>query len=402
MQPPDKGNECVNKSKPTILQIIPRLDTGGAERTTIEITAAIAEAGGRALVATEGGRLANQIISAGGEILHLPVATKNPIQIYWNAASLTKIIHAEGIDLVHARSRAPAWSALFATRRTGIPFVTTYHGAYRERDPLKKLYNGVMARADRVIANSQYTAELIRSRYAVSPERIVTIYRGTDFTIFSPNNINPDQVVRLRKDWGVGTSEKIVLQAARLTRWKGQSILIDAAAILNQRRELENTVVVLAGDPQGRKDYVAGLQERISALGLKDKIRIVGHVDDIAAAYLTSEVTVIASIEPEAFGRTGAEAQAMECPVVATSIGAPMETICALPLHSADKITGWLVPASDPAALADALSAAISLTPSDRKAIGARARNHVRDCFSLDQMKSKTLEVYNKLLDKKL
>jgi glycosyltransferase involved in cell wall biosynthesis len=382
---------------PTILQIIPRLDTGGAERTTVEITAAVAASGGRALVASEGGRMAQQVIEAGGQIIPFPAGTKNPAYMLANGFRLARLIEREGVDLLHARSRAPAWSALLAARMTGCAYVTTYHGAYAERGPLKRGYNSVMARGDVVIANSRYTAELIQARYGTPAKRIRVIHRGIDEATFDPDRVVPERVSRLRRSWGVGTVERVVLLAARLTGWKGQSVLIDAFGALPAGVR-EGVCLVLAGDAQGRTGYVDDLQRQAAALDLADRVRLVGHVEDMPAAYLAAHVCVVASTEPEAFGRAAAEAQAMGCPVIATGIGAAPETVRAVPAYSAEEITGWLVPPNDPGALADRLRAALALSGEQRTAMGARARAHIMSAFSLESMQLATLRSYDELL----
>ncbi len=382
----------------TILQIIPELDTGGAELSTIEIAEAVVRAGGRMLVATQGGRLSSRITDAGGELVPFPAATKNPARIVANGLVLAKLIEERRVSLIHARSRAPAWSALIAARRARVPFVTTYHGAYGENGALKRLYNSVMARADVVIANSRYTAELIRQRYRTPPSRITVIHRGVDLATFRPNAIAPERVTGLRAKWGAGGNQPIILHAARLTSWKGQTVLIDAAAELLRNGTLGNALVVLAGDAQGRDAYAQTLSDRARRLGLAERVRFAGHVDDMPAAYLAAHVTVVASIEPEAFGRAATEAQAMGCPVIATDIGAPPETILASPAAPGGSGTGWLVPAGDPQVLAARLADALALQPAQRHAMGQRAIDHVNAQFTLDAMKQATLAVYDRLL----
>ena len=224
------------KDRPTILQIVPQLDAGGAELSAVEIAEAVVRAGGRALVLSEpGGRLAPRVAAAGGEVIAFPAATKNPLKLLANARAIRRMVAAEGVDLIHARSRAPAWSALQAARQAAVPFVTTYHGAYNETNTLKKLYNGVMARGDVVIANSRYTADLIATRYATPRERLEVIHRGVDTGAFDPQGIAPDRVAELRRRWGLAPDQRVILQAARLTRWKGQGVLIDAVAQLQTR-----------------------------------------------------------------------------------------------------------------------------------------------------------------------
>ena len=234
----------------TVLQIVPELEAGGAERTTVDIAEGLVHAGARALVATEGGRLVGELQTKGGIWIPFPAATKNPFSMLLNVRKLARICYNERVSLVHARSRAPAWVGLGASRSLNIPFVTTYHGSYSGRSSVKVLYNSVMARGDAVIANSEYTGELIRSVYPQSGERIRVIHRGTDFAVFSPGAVAPERIEALRKAWDVAPHERVVLLAARLTGWKGQKVLIEAAAKLRDAG-LADVAYILAGDPAG-------------------------------------------------------------------------------------------------------------------------------------------------------
>lgn len=388
----------------TVLQVVPSLEAGGAERTAVDVAAALVQAGARALVATTGGRLVHELDQAGGIWVPFPAATKNPFEILWNAERLRRLSARESVTLIHARSRAPAWSALLAARRLGVPFVTTYHGAYKKGGWPKNWYNSVMARGDAVIANSRFTAAMIESRHAQArdPEgrsKVTVIYRGTDLSKFDPDRISADRVAALRAAWGVPEGRRIVLLAARLTRWKGQEVLIDAAERL-VRDGLADVDFVLAGDPQGRTDYVSGLEKRIAKANLKDRVRLVGHCVDMPAADLAADVVTVPSIEPEAFGRSAAEAQAVGRPVVVSDLGAVPETVLAPPDVAEDARTGWRVPVGDPSALADAIRGALTLPDSERSALGDRARRHVRERFSLEAMTSATLQVYARLLER--
>jgi glycosyltransferase involved in cell wall biosynthesis len=382
----------------TVLQVIPELEAGGAERTTVDVAAGLAHAGARALVATEGGRLVGELQAKGGGWLPFPAATKNPFAMLANVRRLARICHDEHVDVIHARSRAPAWVALGAARSLNIPFVTTYHGSYAARSSVKVLYNSVMARGDVVIANSHYTADLIRSLHPQAGDRIRVIHRGTDFSVFSPAAVAPERVEGLRKAWKSAPHERIVLLAARLTGWKGQKVLVEAAAKLRDQG-LEDVGFVLAGDPQGRENYVRELDQLIAARKLKGAIRRVGHCTDMPAAFLAAAVVTVPSTEPEAFGRSAVEAQAMGTPVVVSDLGAVPETVLAPPAVPPHERTGWRVPPGDADALAEAIGAALTLGATAKANLAARAQAHVGRHFSLEQMVSSTLDVYSALLE---
>ena len=389
--------------RPTILQIIPKLDTGGAEQSTIEIAAALASVGARALVLSEGGRLETPLAAAGGELIRLPVATKNPFKIFANTSAISDLISTHGVALVHARSRAPAWSALGAARRSGIPFVTTYHGAYSERGPLKRRYNSVMAKGDAVIANSGYTANLIRRRYGEPRGEMFAVHRGVDFAEFDPRNVNPDRVEALRSRWRVGESNRIILHAARLTGWKGQREVVEAVVQLRRANLLPPDLrVVLVGDDQGRSKYREKLEHDIREAALANVFRLPGHCDDMPAAFATATLCVVASNEPEAFGRAAVEAQAMGCPVISTNIGAPPETVLAHPSVATDQRTGWLIPPSDPEAIAVAINEALQMPPNEFATLRRRGFEHVRKNFSIANMQLATLAIYDELLESRL
>ena len=383
----------------TILQIIPRIDAGGAERTTIDVAAALVAAGARALVASEGGRLTSELQAVGGLLIPFPAATKNPLSMMLNARRLARLIIAERVDIVHARSRAPAWVALMACRIARTPFVTTFHGAYAGRSALKLRYNSVMARGDVVIANSDYTAGLVARLYPWARARLRVIHRGTDFSKFTPGAVPPARVARLRKDWSVAPDERIVLMAARLTSWKGHKVLIEAARRLKEQG-IEGVRYIMAGDAQGRGGYVKELDASIDKAGLKGIVSRVGHCADMPAAFLAASVVAVPSTAPEAFGRTAVEAQALGAPVVVSDLGAVSETVLSPPETAPDARTGWRVKAGDAQALAEALQAALALGASAREAMARRARTHVEGQFSLERMTRETLEAYVGLLAK--
>src|SRR5688572_27234040 len=345
----DHSGACAAEpAAPVILQIVPTLDTGGAERTTIDIARALKQAGWTALVATRGGRMAHELAEAGGELIRMRAASKSPQVIWANAGELVRLIRERNIALIHARSRAPAWSALLATRRCGIPFVTTYHGIYQAKGPLKRWYNSVMARGDVVIANSQWTAEHVRRTYA--PKRLVTIPRGIDLDYFDPESVAPERVAALRARWQVREGQRLVLLPGRLSRWKGQLVLLAALDRLQKSNRLPYGVrVVIAGDAQRRDTYREELKDAVGRYELHGVARIEEHIEDMAAAYCAADIVVSASTDPEAFGRVPPEAAAMGKPVIATDHGGVRETVL-------NGETGLLVPPGDVSALADALA----------------------------------------------
>jgi glycosyltransferase involved in cell wall biosynthesis len=314
-----------------------------------------------------------------------------------NARRLARLIKERNVSLVHGRSRAPAWSALIAARCSGRPFVTTYHGAYGSVGPFKNFYNSVMARGDLVIANSRYTADLIARRHHLPPERIRVIYRGVDLDKFARDDVVQNRLGRLRALWGIGERQPVVLQAARLTSWKGQALVIDAVRQLLSTGRLADAVIIMAGDPQGRDGYRRELERLIGRAGLTDRVKLVGHCDDMPAAFALAQVAVIASTSAETFGRTSIEAQAMGCPVIVSDIGAAPETIVPAGPGKRDD-TGWLVACGDAAAIAEHIAEALALTPEQRAALGARARRRVAAKFSLRHMQRATLAVYDELL----
>jgi glycosyltransferase involved in cell wall biosynthesis len=373
------------------LQIVPALETGGAERSTIEIAEALAREGFLPLVASQGGRMVGELEAVGGEWIAMPLNTKSPAAILANAGRLSDLIRARNIPLVHARSRAPAWSALLATRRTHVPFVTTHHGIYTARTPWKRLYNSVMVRGDAVIANSRWTAEHIQSSYGKLRGELVTIPRGIEPSRFDPARIAREQVLVLRAGWDAGHEDIVVLLPGRLTRLKGQAVLIAAIRKLKRRANIDHVRVILAGDAQGREDYAQELKQAIVGSGLDRVVRIVGHVEDMPAAYAASDIVVSASTQAESFGRTLAEASAMERPVIGTDHGGARETV-------RPGLSGQLVPPGDAMALARALQEMIQTSPASRAAMGAKGRAHILAHFSVAAMTEATLALYRKLL----
>ena len=372
---------------PAVLQVVPTLVTGGAERGCIDMALALAEAGGTAIVASQGGPMVRELDRAGILHLTLPLASKNPLVIRRNARRLAEIIRERRVDIVHARSRAPAWSAWLACRATGARFMTTFHAPYNFGNRLKHWYNSVMARGERVIAISDFIRRHILDHYAIDPARIRTIHRGIDRAVFAPDRVSTARLIQLAQQWCLPDHRPVVLLPGRLTRWKGQTVLIEALEKLGRK----DVVCLLVGADQGRSAYRQELESRIARAGLGDVVVMTDHCSDMAAAYLLSTVVVSASREPEAFGRVIVEAQAMGKPVIVSAIGAYQETV--IPGE-----TAWVVPPADAEALAGALREALSLTPGQRDAIGARAQAFVADRYTKQRMCADTLGVYAELM----
>jgi glycosyltransferase involved in cell wall biosynthesis len=384
---PNTGN-TTTKDAPTVLQILPSLETGGVERGTVEIVQALRAAGWNPLVASSGGVMVREVERNGGTHIEMPVDSKNPLVMARNISRIAKLIRRHNIDIVHVRSRAPAWSALRATRRTNIPFVTTFHGNYGAKSSLKRWYNSVMARGDRVIAISEFIGEQVRNRYGADPAKIRIIPRGVDTGLFDPAAVSAQRVIQLAEQWRLPDDARVVMLPGRLTRWKGHRVLIEAIARLEDRTGLR---CILVGGDQGRAAYVRELENEISRRNLQNIVQLAGDCRDMAAAFMLADVVVSTSIEAEAFGRVIVEAQAMGRPVIATDHGAARETV-------AQRETGWLVPPGDAGALAVALREALSLDGPTREALANRVINNVRADYTKELMCARTLVVYEELL----
>ncbi len=371
---------------PAVLQIVPSLVSGGAERGTVELAAALGAAGWSAYVASSGGPLERDLARAGATHLTLPLASKNPLVMRRNAAALGRAIRQLGIDIVHARSRAPAWSAWSAANATGRHFVTTFHNAYGAGSALKRRYNSVMARGERVIAISDFVAEHAASVYGVGADRLRTIPRGVDLDLFDPVRVGGERIASLARQWRLPEGAPVVMLPGRLTRWKGGLDLIAAIAVLGRR----DICAVLVGAEQ-RRGFRRELEAAARRHRLDGLVRIVEHCADMPAAYLLADVVVSASRDPEGFGRIVVEAQAMGRPVVATDHGGARETI--VPGE-----TGLLAPPRDPAALADAIGAALMLGAGERALLAQRARTHIAARFTKEAMCARTIAVYEELL----
>jgi len=376
-----------------ILQVIPRLDAGGAERTTVEVAAALQAAGARALVASEGGRLSRELEAAGAELIEMPHSgSKNPLTVLGHARWLKRLIRTRKVDLVHARSRAPAWSALWAARSAHVKFVTTYHGVYTSGGRLKRLYNSVMARGDAVIANSEFTAEHVRAEHPFAASKLITIPRGVDMEAFRPAAVSSQRLDQLARLWRIKPDRRdlIILLPGRMTSWKGHREAIEAAWRI-AKRDLPPWRMIFVGDAQGRDDYCNALQAKIANAGLEDRIELVGHCDDMPAAFSHADLVIAPSTRAEAFGRVAAEAGAMGKPVIGSDIGGQREIIVS-------GETGWLTPPGDAEALAEAMARVLAMGPEARAAMGRAAEARIASKFTAAALQRATLDVYDRLI----
>ena len=338
-------------------------------------------------MASAGGPLVRELHRIGVEHITLPLASKNPIVMRRNAARLAALIAERGVDILHARSRAPAWSARAAARRSGCHFVTTFHAPYNFRSFIKQRYNAVMASGHRVIAISDSVADHVRRHYRVREPRLVTIHRGVDLMQFHPERISAERIVHLASLWRLPEDKPVIMLPGRLTRWKGQELLLKA---LPRLADLDY-VCLLVGSDQGRGRYRRDLERRIRRLGLADQCFIVDHCRDMPAAYMLADVVVSASLEPEGFGRVVAEAQALGRPVVTSAHGGGPEQIV-------DGVTGFAFPPGNALALAAALRQALTLSRQERRDLFHQAIARVTAHFSKTRMCRRTLELYEELL----
>jgi glycosyltransferase involved in cell wall biosynthesis len=371
------------------------MQAGGAELGCLQIAEALVRAGHRALVASEGGRMVPALEAAGARHIALPLARKSPMRLWRNASALAEVVRREGVSIVHARSRAPAWSALWAARSTGVPFVTTYHSEYSERGRLKRLYNSVMVRGEKVIAVSAHMGALIAARYRLDPGRIAVIPRAVDLARFDPAAVTPERLAAVRRLIGVESGQAVVLLAGRITRRKAQAHLVEAVGLL-KRRGVAGFTCVFAGEIE-KRDYMAEIRARVRASGLEARVRFPGNVADMPAAYLLSDVSLNIS-EAEGLPRVALESQAMGVPVIVSDTGPGREVALTEPEAPAHAATGLRVPFGRPEALAGALAELLSWPAEKRKAMGARGAARVRERFTLERMSQATLGIYEQVL----
>lgn len=376
-----------SQKKLTIMQIIPELGTGGAEQGCIDVASELVKSGARSIVVSNGGSRVNDLLRIKSEHLCLPVNSKNPLTMIRNIRRIRSLIKKNDVDIVHVRSRAPAWSAYFACKGTKAAFMTTVHAAYKHHNAAKRFYNAIMARGERVIAISTFIAHYVQSNYPIDPARLVTIPRGVDMARFKPELVTAERVIKLAKEWRVPDGVPLILMPGRVSKIKGHHVLIDALAKLGRR----DVFCIMVGPDQGRTEYRVELERAITAQNLSGIVRMVESCSDMPAAYALASLVVAPSVVPEGFGRIPIEAQAMGRPVIASDDGGFRETIV-------KGQTGWLFPAGDADALAEAMRQVLSLTGEQRQQQAERAIHHVREHFTKDKMCDDTMNVYADIL----
>ncbi len=374
------------KQPPAILQLVPTLRSGGVERGTIEMARAIINKGWRAYVASSGGPMVAQLERLGAVHITLPLHKRHPWHIWRNSKHLKNIIEMNAIDIVHARSRGPAWSGWLATKKTSARFITTFHGFYGLQNRAKQRYNSIMVRGDRVIAISYFIAKHIKEYYVVDSDRVRVIHRGVDLQAFNANNVQPRRMMQLSDSWHLPEDLPLILFPGRLTRWKGQTFFLEALAAMPHR----NFFAVLLGDDNGHPAYRQDIEKLIEAKELQGCVRLAENTSLMPEAYTLAHVVAATSTAPEAFGRVPVEAMAMGRPVIATNHGGACETVV-------EGETGWLVAPDDITQLTKALTHALSLTDSQWQTMSEACMRRAQE-FSITTMCDATLDTYAALL----
>ena len=378
-----------------VLQVIPKLGYGGAETGCYDIAHYLPENGCKSFIVTSGGELLKFVDKNKVKVFRLPVQSKNPILILINAIILTFIILFNNISIIHARSRAPAWSCLIASKITSRKFVTTFHGTYNFKSNLKKLYNSVMVRSDLIIAGSNFIFSHIKenySNYLNQKKKLLVVFRGINVDYFDPTTKLETEEKKLLKQWEIEKDKKIILLPGRLTTWKGQEVFIEAINLVNIELGYEAFYAVILGSDQGRDLYKKKLIRLSEQYRLTKQLRFIDHCKDMALAYKVSDIIVSASIEPEAFGRVSVEAQSMEKPIIASNIGGSNETVI-------DEKTGYLFKAGDAKSLSQKILKTLTINETQLKLIGAEGRKNIVQKFNVEKMCYSTYSEYKRLIN---
>lgn len=378
---------------PRVLQVLPALGHGGVERGTLDISRYLIDRGWSPIVVSNGGEQERRLFDMGAVSFKLPAHSKNPLVMHANIKKLEHLIRDHDIQLVHARSRAPAWSAYYAAKRAGVPFLTTFHSLYSGSENfLKRGYNAIMASGDRVIGISNYVAEHVTQRYGVGADRLRVVPRGVDLEAFDPEKVTNDRVDALVDQWQLDREKRIIMLPARVTWRKGHTWLLKSLKKLWDQGKAKDVVCIMVGGRTAKGGYANKVEKMIIDLELEQRVWLVGNCDDMPAAYSLADVVVVPSVGPEAFGRTSIEAQAMGKPVIATNRWGLSETIM-------PAATGWLVQPEDVDELASAIDLALAMPDDARTRLVERARRFVDRHYSIQRMGKSTLAVYKELIE---
>ena len=377
----------------TVLVVVPTLHAGAADAGAIDLVRILKNGGHRVIVVSRGGRLEDEIDLLDAEFVRLDVESNNPVVMLRSAFALARIMREKRCDLVHAHGRAAAWSACMAGRMSRVPLLTTWYKGFREQNALKRLYNSVMIRGERVVAVSDQIAELIVERYRIPSSRIAVVSASIDTARFDRDAVSIDRLDAIRRAWGVTPDTKVILVVGRMLRRKGHDVVVKAVHRLKERG-LKDFICVFAGEDQGRTHYTGELWDLIGATGTSDVIRLAGAVDDMPAAYAAATIVVSAAVQLEGLQRAILEAQAMACPVVVSDLAAGPDVVLTPPAVPEERMTGLRVPAGDEAALAAALIRLFSLSDGTRAAIGGRGRAWICEHFNASSIARSTLALY--------
>ena len=381
-------------SKLKVLQVIPKLGYGGAETGCYDLAHYLSENNCSSYIVTSGGELTKYINKKKVKLIRLPVQSKNPILMLFNSIVLIFIILFCNISIVHARSRAPAWSCLIATKITRRKFVTTFHGTYNFNSLIKKFYNSIMVRSDLIIAGSNFIFSHIKSNYLkyLEKKKFLVIYRGINVDYYDSTKITEIQENELISKWKITKDKKIILLPGRLTPWKGQELFIEALSLVNEELGTDSFYAVVLGSAQGRDIYKKKLLRLAYQYRLNHQLQFIEHCKNIPLAYKISDIVISASIEPEAFGRVSVEAQSMSKPIIASNIGGSKETII-------NDATGFLYEFEDPASLSKKIIEVLQLEETTLKSIGNEGRKNVLKKFNVEKMCLSTYSEYKKLIN---
>ena len=390
----DRPSAAATRAPVTVLIVVPSLDIGAADAGAVELARILTQAGSRAIVVSRAGRLVADVAAAGAKFVALDVSSNNPAVMLRNAAVLLRLVREERCDAIHALGRAGAWSAWLAARLARVPFITSWYKGFREQHVAKRLYNGVMARGDRVVAVSEQLAQLIHDRYGTPWERISVVPCSIDLPRFDPAGVGRDRVEAMRRAWGVGRETKVILVTGRILRRKGHHVVVRAVRRLKDMG-LKDFLCVFVGEDRGRTHYTGELWDLVLATDTTDVIRMAAPVSDMAAAYAAAAAVISAAIQPEGVQRAILEAQAMGRPVIVSDLGAGADVVLAPPGVPESRITGLRFPAGDDAALTGALLRLFSMPEPTRRAMGARGRAWVVDHFNAPAVAAQTLALYD-------